>query len=317
VGTQAITEGDNLALSLSASDPNGDALSYSAAGLPSGAALNGQVFDWTPSFDQAGVYAVTFAVSDGTLVDSEIVTITVANTNRLPLANAGSDQTAESQALVTLNGTASSDPDGQNLSYSWIQTAGPTVQLHNPPPDQPTFTAPAVAGPTTLAFELTVSDGSLSSRDTVAVTVLPPASLSLITDVYVSTGKAYAVDPLVAGTPVYIDRSYTFVSGPAQYVGQEFIRTANDDKWVTASNYLVFSLTADATVYVAFDSKMTRPPKWIDGTWTKTSDVLKTTSASRQVYRKFFRAGRVTLGGNSASSQGSTSNYNVIAIPTP
>ena len=46
--------------------------------MPSGAALTGQTFAWTPASSQAGTYPVTFTVSDGQLTDSETVTITVA-----------------------------------------------------------------------------------------------------------------------------------------------------------------------------------------------------------------------------------------------
>jgi len=42
-------------------------------------------------------------------------------------ANAGSDQTVESGAIVQLDGSASSDPSGDTLTYQWTQTRGPPV----------------------------------------------------------------------------------------------------------------------------------------------------------------------------------------------
>jgi hypothetical protein len=81
--------------------------------------------------------------------------------------------------MVTLNGSASNDPDGTIASYAWSQTAGTTVTLSSGTAAQPTFTAPGVAAATTLTFSLTVTDnrGATSSAATVSITVNPlPAS---------------------------------------------------------------------------------------------------------------------------------------------
>lgn len=98
--------------------------------------------------------------------------------NTPPTANAGSAQTVNSSALVTLNGTASTDSDGTIASYAWTQTAGtPAITLSSSTASQPTFTAPAVAAATTFTFSLTVTDnrGASSAASTVNVTVNPLA----------------------------------------------------------------------------------------------------------------------------------------------
>ena len=95
--------------------------------------------------------------------------------NRAPLARAGPDFSVESAASVTLDATASYDLDGDALTYSWSQTVGTTVTLDDTTKDCPTFTAPTVTANTSLTFRVTVSDGTLSSSDTVVVNVLPPA----------------------------------------------------------------------------------------------------------------------------------------------
>ena len=69
-----------LSFVISATDPDGDTLTYSASNLPSGATFDAgtRTFSWTPSFTQAGSYpGVHFEVSDGSLTDSEDITITV------------------------------------------------------------------------------------------------------------------------------------------------------------------------------------------------------------------------------------------------
>jgi len=74
-----VVEGQTLEFTITATDPDGDPLTFSAYNLPDGASFNAVTgtFSWTPRYDQAGVYVVRFEVSDGELSDFEDVTITV------------------------------------------------------------------------------------------------------------------------------------------------------------------------------------------------------------------------------------------------
>ena len=73
--------------------------------------------------------------------------------------------------MVRLDGSGSSDPDGDELSYSWSQTAGPSVTLSDANAASPTFTAPDLLANTDVTFQLTASDGTTNSVDPVTVTI--------------------------------------------------------------------------------------------------------------------------------------------------
>jgi hypothetical protein len=76
--------------------------------------------------------------------------------NTKPVADAGYDQNVGTGALVTLDGSGSSDADNDTFTYSWRQISGPSVALSDPTAQKPTFTAPGSA--CTLRFGLKVSD---------------------------------------------------------------------------------------------------------------------------------------------------------------
>jgi len=116
--------------------------------------------------------------------------------NLPPIADAGPDQTVSVGDSVTLDGTKSTDPDDGFVTHLWQQVDGPKVQLFNPPPDKPKFTAPQVGlDGEFLTFQLTVTDKEgVQDTDSCVVKVLPadkpddklsddkPSSLERITD---------------------------------------------------------------------------------------------------------------------------------------
>ena len=89
---------------------------------------------------------------------------------RPPVADAGPDQEVLPSAVVRLDATGSTDPDGDtSLMYAWIQLGGPGVTLNDATAAAPAFTAPGA--PAVLTFTLSVTDSvglpSLASDDVV------------------------------------------------------------------------------------------------------------------------------------------------------
>ncbi|SEA59842.1 S8 family peptidase [Alkalimonas amylolytica] len=94
--------------------------------------------------------------------------------NQAPVVSAGENRTVSAGSQVQLQGSAS-DADGEILHYSWLQIAGPTVQLSNPETLQASFISPVSAQTQTLRFRLTASDLRTSSSAEVSITVQPQA----------------------------------------------------------------------------------------------------------------------------------------------
>jgi len=172
---QSVNEGDEVILDGSgSSDPDGDPLTYQWT-APAGITLNNDT-DEKPTFTAPEVstdtdFKFSLVVNDGT-VDSpaDEVTITVKQVNKAPTANAGDDQTVNEGDLITLDGSGSSDPDGDPLTYKWTAPLG--ITLSKETDEKPTFTAPKVDIDTDFKFSLVVNDGTVDSPvDEVVITV--------------------------------------------------------------------------------------------------------------------------------------------------
>ena len=105
---------------------------------------------------------------------SDTVNITIKKANQEPVSDAGSDQTADASTEVKLDGSKSTDPDGDNLKFEWSQTKGSDVKLSDKHDTSPSFVAPEVDKETEMQFELLVDDGNGgTSKDVVKITVQP------------------------------------------------------------------------------------------------------------------------------------------------
>ncbi|GGO84054.1 glycoside hydrolase family 28 protein [Wenjunlia tyrosinilytica] len=115
---------------------------------------------------------------------------------------------------------------------------------------------------------------------------------------------------LRAGATQYGDRTITLASVPAALMGAQWIRSANDSKGATADPLVGFTLSDQATVSVAVDTRTGRLP-WLDSSWTDSGTRLvnsESTPKNFQVFQKSFPAGPVRLGPNA----GTGSMYTVV-----
>lgn len=118
--------------------------------------------------------------------------------NNDPLADSGIGFSVRENLGAQLNASASSDPDGDPVTFAWTQISGsPAVALSGANSATPSFTAPSVSADTVLTFQVTVTDRSGDfDTDTVQVTILNNAAPTA------AAGSDFAVRE---GLPVVLD----------------------------------------------------------------------------------------------------------------
>jgi MYXO-CTERM domain-containing protein len=255
-------------------DADGQTLTYQWTQLSGPAVTLSNAASATPSFtapevSSDSVLAFQLVVSDGT--DSSapaVATVNVLNVNRAPVAVvAPVGAVAErSMPTITLNGSGSTDGDGDTLTYAWSQTSGPSVTLSGANSAQASFAMPEVTADTTYAFKLTVSDGKASSTATVSVTILNvnrPPELSTPTTVLAkardsvtltATGTDPDGDPItyswtqVGGDPVVLSgansASATFTAPNVQTLSTLSFRVTVSDGNATTSEDVTVTVNA-------------------------------------------------------------------------
>ncbi|MDD2366590.1 MAG: PKD domain-containing protein [Desulfuromonadaceae bacterium] len=167
---QSVISGSIVTLNGSgSSDANGDLLTYSwtFSSKPAGSSTvlsATAVANPTFTADVTGTYILALVVNDGTANSSAAsVTVTASDANAAPVANAGANQSVISGSIVTLNGSGSSDANGDLLTYSWGFTSKPvgsSATLSATAALNPTFTADLAGN---YVLSLVVNDGSLNS----------------------------------------------------------------------------------------------------------------------------------------------------------
>jgi hypothetical protein len=260
---QSVLAGATVTLDGSFSrDPDGKPLTYlwtlrnkpagSAATLSSSTAV-------LPTFvaDKAGVYVASLKVNDGGN-DSTLafVTISTAEVNAAPVANAGTTQNVGLGSTVTLDGSFSSDANRDPLVFTWKFESIPTgssAALSSTAAVRPTFTADKAGS---YVASLTVTDGRLISNFA-TVTVIasgtnsaPTARISAMAPV--AMGKTVTLDGSTSADPDRDPLSYKWVLISQPPGSSEALSSTTTTKPTltasTAGNYVASLVVSDGTV---------------------------------------------------------------------
>ena len=174
---RALSVGEELVLDGSISfDADGDSLSYFWVQVEGpGVAIRGADQPRASvEFDEPGDYLFRLVVIDdhgGSSSDLAAVTVTGVTDppNQVPEADAGPSTHVFAGDTVTLDGSASRDADGDELSFSWVQMSGPQAVAIDGSTEPTATVTPPEAG--TYVFRLTVADGQAFAEAQVRVVV--------------------------------------------------------------------------------------------------------------------------------------------------
>ena len=201
-----------------------------------------------------GFLNVRFACSPGTVTPPDPGTVTPIDpaaafattliqapvVDDPPTADAGADQTVDEGDLVTLDGSLSSDPNGEDLTYAWTAPAG--ITLTGADTANPTFTAPQVDANTPFAFVLQVCDEAptvLCDTDTVVVNVLDVPEEDLA-----PTADAGADQTVDEGVTVTLDGSGSSDPNAGEALTYAWTQTGGTTVTLTGANTATPSFTA-------------------------------------------------------------------------
>jgi PKD repeat protein len=130
---------------------------------------NSSLADTTHIYDMEGMYMITLTVSDGELNDTSSVVITItapSNENSPPNADIAAPTSGALFAVnenITFDGSDSSDPDNDTLTYKWYfgdGTTGTGITV------QHSYSSPGI-----YLVTLEVSDGEFNDTDVVTIII--------------------------------------------------------------------------------------------------------------------------------------------------
>ena len=196
-GSATTAEDTAVEITLSATDPDGDTLTYTASDPANGSvSVSGDKATYTPTENYNGSDAFTFTVSDGMETSTATVSITITAVNDLPTVDAKTAMVAEDGSVeITLTGA---DVDGDALTFS--AASNPTNGSVSISGSTATYT-PAADFVGEDSFTYLANDGTADSQPaTVAVTVTPVNDAPVAADVSVSGDEDTSITVTLSAT---------------------------------------------------------------------------------------------------------------------
>ena len=126
----------------------------------------------------------------------------------------------------------------------------------------------------------------------------------------------YQIDVLQGNKTYYTDRNYVITDLPEKLRGLTFIRTANDDKSLTAPEALTFTVDRPANILVAYDSRVAVKPQWLTQQFVPTEWSIGVSDNGVYLYlwNRTVAAGPVTLGGNAGQGFQAGSAFSMYTV---
>lgn len=219
IGNKNVDEFSTLSIIAHATDVDNGTLIYTTSELPTNASFNAttKTFTFIPNESQGGsIYDVTFTVSDGTLTDSETITISVNEVNNAPVATADT-ATMNEDSVLTINTSTllSNDIDldtNTNIGLSISVVNTPVNGAVSISGNTITFT-PNTNFNGTASFNYIVTDGSLTDTGSVSITVNAVNDKPVANAGTITTAEDTAVEITLSGTDADGDNlTYSIVS---------------------------------------------------------------------------------------------------------
>ena len=240
----------------------------------------------------------TGAPTDDTSIGDPIDSTPPEDTDNVaPLADAGPDQQVGVTDVVDLDGSASTDDDGDTLSYTWEFLSVPTssgTNLINPTRVDPSFWADV---PGTFEVQLTVDDGQATDSDIVEITVTAPNDEPVAyagADITVNVGDTVQLNGSGSYDPDNDPLTYQwrFTNRPSGNSSALDDPTAAMPRFVasTAGNYTIELVVDDGTNSSQPDSVNVRAEDSDDG------DCLSCTAQAEEEVRRRLQMGELSGG---------------------
>ena len=167
----------------------------------------------TPSFtaDVNGDYTATLVVSDGDLNSDDTVLVTFDNV--APVADAGNNQTVGVGDTVALDGTGSSDANGDPLTYLWSLVSAPPGSSAQIQPNNAATTSFVPDENGSYVISLVVNDGVVDSEPSSVTITATATSEQVIEDL----GDAVET---INGLDVSVFKNKSLQKNMSKHVGQ-------------------------------------------------------------------------------------------------